>query len=271
MKFLLSVVLGFVLFVPVYGFLTSHGMAKGSAILVFLAIAAAPYYVPARVWVALGGLVVVLWLIWGFVYPMYQAVRRSIANGEKAPAQFLAALKAAAEKGAEKLFHLPGAPISSAENLARAQEELQQAEQLCMQLPFASSFGEAQSLYCQKQDSGIFGPTKAYIDAIKNGVAGPALPPLEVDPSKLDSNSYHRCLGDATLPHSGDSPLEAAARSKALTNSAECNAPSIVQVPQKWRMCMELAIQVPHDDPNVVNPLAPEISACRAQLTNASP
>jgi len=276
MKFLCSIALGFLLFVPVYGFLTAHGMAKGSAILVFLAIAGAPYYVPFRVWLMLGSLLLFLWLIWGFAYPMYQAVNRSIAAGEKEPAQIWAALKAAAEKGAKKYLHLPGPAISSAENLARAEEQLQEAQQLCMQLPFAKSFGagekglyDAQTAYCQKQDGGIFAPTKAYIDAIKNGVAGPALPFFETDPSQLNSNTYYMCLQRATLPQPGDTRLEAVARSKAQVNSLECG--QFRQVPEKWRMCMELAIQVPHDDPNLINPVAPEISACRAKLTNFSP
>jgi len=280
MKFIICVVLGFVLFTPIYGFLTSHGVAREPAILVFVTIVAAPYFLPARFWVTLGALLLVLWLGWGFVYPIYQAVNRSVANGEKAPARLLAAAQQAAETAGEKLLHLPllaGMAIGSSKNLAQAQEELQQAEQLCMQLPFTKSFGsgeglyDAQTAYCQKQDSGIFTPLKADIDAIKNGVAGPALPFVQTDPSKLNSDTYYECLQQATTPQSGDQPLEAAARSKARANSAACSQSSIAQVPLKRRICMELAIQVPHDDPNVINPLAPEISACRAQLTNLSP
>jgi hypothetical protein len=281
MKFIICVLLGFVLFAPIYGFLTAHGVAREPAILIFLAIVAAPYFLPGRFWIMLGAFLLLVWLGWGFVYPIYEAVNRSIANGEKAPARLWAAVEQAAETAGEKLLHLPlpaGMAIGSSKNLAHAQEDLQQAEDLCMQLPFTKSFGagekglyDAQTAYCQKQDSGIFTPLKADIDAIKNGVAGPTLPFLQTDPSKLNSDTYYECLQQATLPRPADQPLEAVARSKARANSAECNQPSIQQVPLKRRICMELAIQVPHDDPYVINPLAPEISACRANLTNLSP
>lgn len=130
---------------------------------------------------------------------------------------------------------------------------------------------DGQTAYCHNQSSDIFAPLQADIDAIKNGEAGPAFPFFQTGVPKLDSDSYYECLQQATAPQLTDQPPEAAARSKARANSAECNQPSIQQVPLKRRICMELAIQVPHDDPNVTSPLAPEIAACRAKVTNSSP
>src|ERR1700680_141886 len=173
MKLIICILLGFILFVPIYGFLTAHGVAKQPAILLFLAIIAVPYFLPGRFYVMVGALLLLLWLGGDFLYPIVQAINTSIANGENAPARLWAAARQSAATTGEKLLHFPlppGMAFGTGQKLARALENLQQAQQLCMQLSFTKNSrsgdkgpSDRQTAYCENQDSGIFAPLKADI------------------------------------------------------------------------------------------------------------
>jgi hypothetical protein len=266
MKYLLLLVLAFMAFPTVYGFLSSHGMGGASAIVVLVVIAVVLYNLPAKIWAALA----ILWLLWSFLLPVWRSVDRAIANGEKAPGRLIAAATAAAQTALGKLLGKGfSIPFSGARNLAQAQDDIQAGEKLCEGLSFVQTkFGDSSvaNNYCQGQDN-PFPKVNAYKNAIQGAVAGPALPFVAQDPAALATQPYYDCLTKAVTPQPNDSAQEAAVRSQAAANSKECYSnQSIYSVPLQWRMCMELAIQLPRVDALTPTPLAPEIAQCRASI-----
>jgi hypothetical protein len=127
-------------------------------------------------------------------------------------------------------------------------------------MPFVRvKFGDegGTAMYCQKQDVGVFQRLKAYIDGGFKGGAGPVFPFIADDPSQLDLNEiYFDCLRDMAAQN--------------FPEARACYESAILAAPHKWRLCMELAIQVRYDDLNVRAPLAPEIRACRMKAKSAS-
>lgn len=249
----------------VLGLLGGSSLGGSSVIFAIVALLAIVLILKGRT--ALISSVVVLWLVWSFAHPMYQAARKATAAGLNVPGQTWAAIKEAGKVAAEKLVGkatgLPsvgGTAIGVAQGVNEAAEELAMAEQLCLKMPFVKAKfldDGGTAMYCQNQDVGIKNRLKAYIDGAFKGAAGPVFPFIADDPSQLDlDKAYFDCLRDAAA--------------LSVPEARECYVSDILTVPHKWRLCMELAMQVRRDDLMHRAPLAPEIAACRMKAKHAS-
>jgi len=268
MKFIVSLILGWLLFPILYPFLTAHGTGVIVSLAVIAALAAVPYYLPRKAWVALA----LLWVAWSFSLPIWRSVHKAIVNGLNTPGQLLAAAKAGGLTALGKMVGKGVAiPAKAAVNVSQAQDEINLAEDLCESLSFVQNkLGDPlTTTYCQGQDNGMWAKLKSYFDAAASAGAGPAYPFLANDPARLNTQPYYTCLAGAVSPQGTDSPTEAAARSESKTNAVECDSKYPRQaVPIKWRLCMELALEAPYFAPPAASPLAPEIKTCRASVHN---
>jgi hypothetical protein len=225
------------------GLLAQQGFDSNMLLLILVGIALLAWLKGTKSLIAAA---VVLWLIWSFTYPMYQAASRAMAAGRAAPGQVAAAIIEAAKTAARRV--LPGTGVG--QNLGEAADDLRLGKNLCRDVAFVSEkFGENSAItYCGNLGTGVFLDTRAYGDALERGVTGAAYPFLEFDPARLHSDTYLNCVSEAAFAMKA--PYQECA---AYTDR------------QRWRLCMELAIQITHDDPLVRSPLAPEIASCRAQ------
>ena len=258
-KFLVVTILGIVVLPFVFGHLSRLGLGVSSVVLIVAAILLVTIFSrKGRAWLVTAA--VVLWLVWSFVYPMYQGASRAMAAGRKAPAQVWEAAKEGARVAVGKLLQKRGPPgpavtaANVAQSLDEAQKELDLAEAICRRVSFVKQqLGDEVTIaYCQRQDAGVFSELRSYIDAFTKGVAGPAYPFIGGDPAKLNSQRYLDCLRE---------------QGKKFPYTLECYQRPTSDVPLEWRLCMELGVQFNYDyqNANLRAPLAPEVAACRAQ------
>ena len=193
-------------------------------------------------------IIVAVFMIWGGVAGAMWAkteVDRRIAAGEKGWAQLVATVE---EFFIDEIIGwlLPGkagkVAIETGMNLSENQKELALAEKICLEAPFVKAMGNPVYItYCQRQDSNV-DLSKTFstpVNAVKQAVK-------RSHPTKLNTRRYLNCLESAAKQITPEYPY--------------CLQYKTVQ---EQRLCLELAIQVPHDQGDSYYRLAQAIEDCR--------